>query len=116
MIDIDEAINRKAERNDTPLEQSGGISIDEAIDAIENRQPQNRAWINNPIHDTVGAFGVGLASMANDTLLGGISLGLADAGYGIEQISPFSGRDDKAVRELLSIGIPLKRAKEILGL
>ena len=39
--------------------------------ATLNNQPQDRAWVNNLAADTVGAFGLGVGKMMNDTLVGG---------------------------------------------
>ena len=67
-------------------------------------QPQDRAWVNGyGIGDTVGAFGVGMGRMVNDTAIGGLGAITGALGRGVEYISPFSGEDREATqrRELL---------------
>ncbi len=75
-------------------------------DAQSLQKGQGRAdWIqNNAVArfgaDTVGAMGVGAANMLNSTVLGGAGLLLGGLGRGVEAISPFSGLDEEATREL----------------
>lgn len=114
MISLDEAIKQVQEKYRSPLEQSRGISFDEALAAVQGvGQSQSSAWINDPLADTAGAFTLGAANMLNDTVVGGTGYLLGNLGRGVEYISPFSGRSNSTVNALLDAGYTLNQIESI---
>ncbi len=119
MTGIEEAIKQAKIKNRSPLEKSGGIYFDEALAEVQGKEwtnpEQNTAWLNNPLADTAGAFGVGMGEMMNDTLVGGAGYILSNLGRGVEYISPFSGRSsfsDDTVNALLEAGYTPEQIKD----
>ena len=113
MISINEAINLAKNTNDDEFTNYilSGMSVPDAIRTIQAMkldnevQPQDRAWVNNWLADSVGAFGIGMGNMANDTVVGGLGWILGNIGRGIEAISPFSGTDTEALDTLMRAGV-----------
>ena len=113
MISINEAINFAKNTNDDEFTNYilSGMSVPDAIRTVQAMkldnevQPQDRAWVNNWLADSVGAFGIGMGNMANDTVVGGLGWILGNIGAGVEKISPFSGTDTEALDTLMRAGV-----------
>ena len=75
-----DAINElRRKHGSLPIQSIGGLYDDEGYTN------------DNDLGTLTGAFGLGAASMANNTLVGGLGYGLANLGRGVEWISPYSG-------------------------
>ena len=113
MITIDNAIKLAKNTNNDEFTDYmlRGLSVPDAIRAVQAMkldnevQPQDRAWVNNWLADTAGAFGIGMSNMANDTVVGGLGWILGNIGAGVEKISPFSGTDTEALDTLMRAGV-----------
>ncbi len=113
MITINDAIKlAKNANNDefahyvlSDLSVPDAIRVVKAMKLDEEIHPQDRAWVNNYLADTVGAFSLGVGNMANNTVTGGLGWILGNIGRGIEYISPFSGEDTKSLNYLRKAGV-----------
>ena len=63
--------------------------------------------------DTLGAFGIGVGSMLNNSVVGGAGLALGNVGRAVEYISPFSGWDEDTLTHLANLGMTPEEAYEI---
>ena len=95
---------------------SWGNSPEETIAAIQSAPVQeaimSQAQGGSLVGDTLGAFGIGAGSMLNNTLTGGVALGLGNLGRITEAISPYSGWDNDILTHLANLGLTSAEAYE----
>ena len=122
METVQETINRIREQsNSNILHELKGIdwgnNPEDTIAAIKSAPVQEaiaaQANGGSLAGDTLGAFGIGVANMLNNTVLGGTALGLGNLGRVTEAISPFSGWDNDTLAHLANLGLTPDEAYQI---
>ena len=111
METAEEVLRQIQEGNGSPLEQTGGFSADETLEAILSgrmrKAPNPFEYTNtNDLPTLAGAVGLGAANMVNSTVLGGLGLMLSPLGRAVEYISPYSGEiNQETVDNLRRAGV-----------